>query len=318
MSTTSARTLRLLSLLQSRRHWPGAELADRLGVSVRTLRRDVDRLRELGYPVDAERGVDGGYHMAPGAALPPLVLDDEEAVALTVGLLVAVQSPVAGSAEASARALGKVVNVLPGHLRRRVEAVARSTDPSPWRPRTVVDATVLTVLAQACRDGERVSFGYEAAGGSRTQRRVEPYRLVTLGTAWYLVAFDMTRQDWRTFRLDRITEPAATGARFMPRPQPFDDAAVFVRSRIRQLPRAYQVEARLRAPSDQVRDRVGRWATVEDGGEPETCLLRLSTDSLDWAAFALLTLPAEFEVLAPAELHDHLRGWAERLERAIG
>jgi predicted DNA-binding transcriptional regulator YafY len=316
--TASTRTLRLLSLLQARRHWPGAELARRLDVSVRTLRRDVDRLRELGYPVDAERGVDGGYHMAPGAAMPPLVLDDEEAVALAVGLLAAVQSPIAGSAEASARALGKVVNVLPRRLRRQVEALARSTDRSPWTPPAEVDATALTVLAQACRDGERVAFAYRAAGGHRSERRAEPYRLVTLGTAWYLVAFDMTRQDWRTFRLDRIAEPAATGARFVPRSLPFEDAAAYVRGRIRQLPRHHEVEARLLAPAARVRDRIGRWATVEEAGAPGACTVRLGTDSLDWAAFALLAAGADVEVLGPPELRDHLRGWAERLRRATG
>ncbi len=326
MATTSTRTLRLLSLLQGRRHWSGAELSERLGVSLRTLRRDVDRLRELGYPVDAERGVDGGYHMAPGAALPPLVLDDEEAVALTVGLLAAVQSPVAGSAEASARALGKVVTVLPRHLRRQVEALAGSTDPFPWRAPATIDATALTVLAQACRDAERVNFGYAAADGARTERRVEPYRLVTLRTAWYLVAFDTTRQDWRTFRLDRIAGPHVTGARFAPRPLPFDDAAEFVRERILQLPRPYEVTARVRLAAGQVRDRIGRWAVVEEAGtadgtvadEEAECTVRASTDSLDWAAFALLTLAADFEVLAPPELRDHLRGWAARLGAAAG
>lgn len=318
MATTSARVLRLLSLLQSRRQWSGAELAERLGVSLRTVRRDVDRLRQLGYPVDAERGVDGGYRMAPGAALPPLVLDDEEAVALTIGLLAAVRSPVGGAAEASARALGKVAHVLPRHLRHRVEALARSTDPSPWRPPAVVDANVLVVLAQACRDGERVAFGYTAGDGDRSERRVEPYRLVALAAAWYLVAFDMTRQDWRTFRLDRLRELAATGAHFAPRPQPFDDAAAFVQERIRRLPRPYEIVARLDAPAGQARERLGRWATVEDADEPGTCRVHLSTDSLDWAAFTLLAAGTDFEVVAPPELRAHLRGWTERLGRAIG
>jgi predicted DNA-binding transcriptional regulator YafY len=317
MSTTSTRTLRLLSLLQARRHWPGLELAERLGVSVRTLRRDVDRLRELGYPVDAERGVAGGYHMAPGAALPPLVLDDTEAVALTVGLLFAVQSPVTGSSEASVRALGKVVNVLPRHLRRRVDALARSTDPSPWRPTAVVDATALTVLAQACRDGERVGFQYVAADGTCSARRVEPYRLVTMGSAWYLVAFDMTRQDWRTFRIDRVAEPAPTGARFAARHQPFVDAASFVQARIRQLPRAYGVEARVHAPATTVRHHIGRWATVEEDAEPGWCRVWLSTDSLDWAAVALVTVAADFEVRSPPELREVLAAWAARLARAL-
>lgn len=317
MSTTSVRTLRLLSLLQSRRHWPGTELAGHLGISLRTLRRDIGRLRELGYPVDAEPGLAGGYHMAPGASLPPLVLDDEEAVALTLGLLAAVQSPVDGSADAPAQALGKVINVLPRHLRHRVEALARSTDQFWWRPAAVVDPAALTVLAQACRDGERITFDYASAAGSQSQRRVEPYRLVSLGTAWYLVAFDMTRQDWRTFRIDRMTGAAATGTRFARRQQPFDDAAAFVRGRILQLPRTYEVVVRLHAPAEEMRDRIGRWVTVE-ADEHGSCVGRVSTDSLDWAAFSLLSAGAEFEVVAPSALHDHLRAWAERIGRAVG
>jgi predicted DNA-binding transcriptional regulator YafY len=318
MPTTSARTLRLLSLLQMRRHWGGAELARRLGVSLRTVRRDVDRLRELGYPVDAERGVDGGYRMAPGAALPPLVLDDEEAVALTVGLLAAVQSPVSGSAEASARTLGKVVDVLPRHLRRRVESLARSTDQTTWRPHTVVDAAALTLMAQACRGAERVTFAYASADGQHSERRVEPYRLVTVGSTWYLVAFDMTRQDWRTFRLDRVSDPAVTGARFAPRSQPFDDAAAFVRGRIEQLPKPYEVAARVFSPMPAVQGRIGSWATVEEDPDPGTCRVRISTDSLDWAAFALLTVGCDFEVEGPSELRGHLSEWAARLDRACG
>jgi predicted DNA-binding transcriptional regulator YafY len=182
MTDPSARTLRLLSLLQQRRYWAGRDLADRLGISLRTLRRDVDRLRELGYPVEARRGVDGGYQLAPGAALPPLVLDDEEAVALAVGLQTAAQSAVAGTAESSVRALAKVVQVMPTRLRRRVEALRAVTDPAPWAgPQHLVDPEALTVVAQACRDCERLDFAYTAADATPSDRRVEPHRLVTLG-----------------------------------------------------------------------------------------------------------------------------------------
>ena len=205
MAATAPRTLRLLSLLQQRRQWAGADLATRLGVSVRTLRRDVERLRELGYPVGAARGVDGGYALAPGAALPPLVLDDDEAVALALGLQAAAASAVGGMAESSVRALAKVVQVMPVRLRRRVEALRAATDPAgltgPGGP--VVDPAVLTSLATACRDGERVAFGYTAADGRSGDRSVEPYRLVPLGRRWYLVGYDLDRGDWRTFRLDR-------------------------------------------------------------------------------------------------------------------
>ena len=213
MANTSSRTLRLLSLLQTHRYWPGPELADRLGVSVRTLRRDVDRLRELGYPVEANRGVDGGYQLAAGAALPPLVLDDEEAVALAVGLQAAAQSGVAGVAEASVRALAKVVPVMPPRLRRRVEALRTATVPATWGDSgQAVDPGVLTAVAQACRDAERLECGYTAADGTRTSRLVEPFRLVPLGRRWYLVAYDLHRHDWRSFRLDRLDAPHRTGA----------------------------------------------------------------------------------------------------------
>src|SRR3954452_1012964 len=174
MAVTSTRTLRLLSLLQSRRHWSGADLADRLGVSARTLRRDVDRLRELGYPVEARRGVDGGYTLAPGAALPPLVLDDEEAVALALGLQAAAQGAVAGMAESSVRALAKVVQVMPVRLRRRVDALRQMTVPAGWGAPTgpTVDPGLLPTVALACRDSERLEFTYTAAAGQRTERLV--------------------------------------------------------------------------------------------------------------------------------------------------
>ena len=227
MANTSTRTLRLLSLLQAKRYWPGGELADRLGVSPRTLRRDVDRLRELGYPVEAQRGVDGGYQLAAGAALPPLVVDDEEAVALAVGLQAAAQGPVEGIADSSVRALAKVVQVMPARLRRRVEALAAMTVPAAWDAGTqspagpaALDPGVLTTIALACRDSERIRFGYVAASGAQSTRHVEPHRLVSLGRRWYLVGYDLDRQDWRSFRMDRLSEPSGSGARFRPRELP--------------------------------------------------------------------------------------------------
>ncbi|MBO1420434.1 YafY family protein, partial [Streptomyces sp. FH025] len=195
MANTSTRTLRLLSLLQTHRYWPGEELAERLGVSARTLRRDIDRLRELGYPVEAQRGVDGGYQLAAGAALPPLVIDDEEAVALAVGLQAAAESPVEGVAEGSVRVLAKVVQVMPARLRRRVEALRAMTVPVDWGASAGagVDPDALTVVALACRDAERLHFSYTAASGRSTERHVEPHRLVCLGRRWYLVAYDLDR-----------------------------------------------------------------------------------------------------------------------------
>jgi predicted DNA-binding transcriptional regulator YafY len=316
MANTSSRSLRLLSLLQTHRFWAGAELAERLGVSVRTLRRDVDRLRELGYPVQAQRGVDGGYQLAPGAALPPLVLDDEEAVALAVGLQTAAHAAVAGIAESSVRALTKVVQVMPPRLRRRVEALRAMTVPAAWNGTGPgIDPEILTAVAQACRDTERLEFAYTAAGGERTGRHVEPLRLVSLGRRWYLVAYDLTRHDWRSFRLDRLDGPRSTGARFRPRALPADDAAAFVRAGIGRLPAPYAVEALVHAPATVVRDRLGRWATVEDVDDGR-CLLRMHTDSLDWPAMALGAVAADFEVRSPPELHEHIRDWGDRFGRA--
>ena len=317
MANTSTRTLRLLSLLQAQRYWAGGELADRLEVSARTLRRDIDRLRELGYPVEAHRGVEGGYQLAAGAALPPLVVDDEEAVALAVGLQSAAQGPAEGIAEASVRALAKVVQVMPGRLRRRVEALAAMTVPGTWDggTRPGLDPAVLTTIALACRDTERIRFGYTTAGGEQTARHVEPHRLVSLGRRWYLVGYDLDRQDWRSFRLDRLAGPRGTGARFRPRELPADDAAAFVRARIGTLRAAYQVEAVAEADAGRVRERIGRWSVVEPEG-PGRCRIRMTTDSLDWPMMALGTVGAEFRVVSPPELVDRVRDWGGRFTRA--
>jgi predicted DNA-binding transcriptional regulator YafY len=218
MANTSSRTLRLLSLLQTHRFWPGDELADRLSVSARTLRRDIDRLRELGYPVEARRGIEGGYQLAAGAALPPLVLDDDEAVALAIGLRAAAQGAVAGIEESSVRALAKVSRIMPPHLRRRVDALRAMTQgPAAWSNGPNVDAGILTTVAQACRDEERLRFAYTAQNGERSARHIEPHRLVALGHRWYLVAFDLGRNDWRSFRVDRLDNLRISRASYPPR-----------------------------------------------------------------------------------------------------
>jgi predicted DNA-binding transcriptional regulator YafY len=307
--------LRLLSLLQTHRYWPGEELADRLGISQRTLRRDVDRLRELGYPVRAQRGVDGGYQLAAGAALPPLLLDDEEAVALAIGLRAAAQGAVAGIEESSVRALTKVVQVMPPRLRRRVDALREATVPAVWSTTPTIDAGLLTAVAQACRDEERLRFTYTVQSGERTSRHVEPHRLVSLGRRWYLVAYDLRRDDWRSFRLDRITNPLSTGLRFQPRQLPADDAAAFVRAGIDNVPARHSVEVLIHAPAATVRGAVGQWATIEAVDE-QRCRLKMTVDNLDWPALALGAVGAEFEVLRPSELRDHIREWGARFTRA--
>jgi predicted DNA-binding transcriptional regulator YafY len=338
MANTSSRALRLLSLLQNHRFWPGAELAARLEVSPRTLRRDVGRLRELGYPVTAHPGVDGGYQLAAGAALPPLVLDDDEAVALAVGLRLAAQGvgdtaaddtaagpdPAGGLpgtvAEATARALAKVTQVMPARLRRRVQAVAAMTESASWNPAqaAAINPDVLAGTALACRDAERIRFGYAAAGGARTDRHVEPHRLVALDRRWYLVAYDLTRNDWRSFRLDRVTgPPQPTGTQFRPRTLPAADAAEFVRRSITSAaPRTWPVEAVVAAPAAVVRGRLGRWATVTEDG-PDRCRVEMTArDSLDWPVMALGSTGADFQVLSPPELADRIADWGARFSRA--
>jgi predicted DNA-binding transcriptional regulator YafY len=317
MSSTSSRTLQLLSLLQTHRYWPGAELAQRLEVSVRTLRRDVDRLRELGYPVEGQRGVDGGYQLMAGAALPPLVLDDEEAVALGVGMQAAIQGgTVTGIAESSVRALTKLVQVMPSRLRRQVDAIAAMTVPAAWgNTGPSVDPVALTAIARGCRDSERLEFTYTARGGEQSVRSVEPHRLVLLGQRWYLVAYDLDRYDWRSFRLDRLAEPRGTGVNFASRQLPAADAAEFVRAGIDNMPTPHSIEARIHAPAEVVRSRLGPWGAVEEIDDA-SCSLRMTSDSLDWPALALGATGADFEVVAPPQLVDHLRDWARRFARA--
>jgi predicted DNA-binding transcriptional regulator YafY len=340
MANTSSRTLRLLSLLQNHHYWPGSELAARLAVSPRTLRRDVDRLRSLGYPVEAHRGVDGGYQLAAGAALPPLLMDDEEAVAVAVALqLAAAHSVVAGVPESAVRALAKIAAVMPARLRRRVEALTAMTVPATWGhggPRAAVDPGVLTTLALACRDAERVRFGYSSggpggtvaasaggggaavAGGAGPERHVEPHRLVPLGGRWYLVAYDLDRGDWRTFRLDRMTAaPRPTGARFRPRELPAADAAEFVRVGIDRVHATREVEVLIDAGAGDVMEKIGRWAVIEAVGE-NRCRVRMTSDSLDWPVFALGVVGADFEVVAPPELRALVADWGRRFGRAAG
>jgi predicted DNA-binding transcriptional regulator YafY len=317
MANTSTRTLRLLSLLQTRRYWPGTELAGRLQISVRTLRRDIDRLRELGYPIQAQRGVEGGYQLAAGTALPPLLVDDDEAVALAIGLQAAAQGAVEGIAESSVRALAKLVQVMPGRLRRQVEALSAMTVPATWgnTARTSVDPGILTTIALACRDSERLRFSYTAADGQRTGRHVEPHRLVLLGPRWYLVGYDLTRQDWRSFRLDRLTAPAGTRARFRPRELPAVDAAAFVRAGVDNLTTTYRVEVAVEAPAATIRQRIGRWAEVTEI-DAARCRFRMTADSLDWPTMALGVIGADFQVVSPPELLDRVRDWGRRFNQA--
>ena len=311
---TSARMLRLLSLLQTHRYWPGSELSDRLDVSPRTLRRDIDRLRELGYAVDAVRGVSGGYQLRAGGQLPPLLLEDEEAVAIAVGLRTAAAGAVAGMEETSVQALTKVINLMPPRLRRQLDALRSQTDNLTWGGGPVVDAATLTTLAQACRDDEPLRFTYTAREAEPTERWVEPHRLVSLGRRWYLVAYDRDRQDWRSFRVDRIAGARLFGSRFRPRELPADDAVSFVQSGIRRMPQRYDVRVRLDAPADVVQRAVHHWGTATADGDG--CRLEMSVDDLQWPVMVLAQVGAEFTVESPPELAEEVRRVAACFSRA--
>ncbi|MFF5249801.1 helix-turn-helix transcriptional regulator [Streptosporangium sp. NPDC000095] len=317
MLETSARLLRLLSLLQARKDWPGATLADRLGVSERTVRRDVDRLRELGYPVNATRGTDGGYRLGAGTVMPPLLLDDEEVVAVAVGLRTAAGGTVAGIEETSVRALAKLEQVLPSRLRHRVNALQTYVEPVPAdSPGPVVDPEVLTVLAAACRDGERVRFDYRAHDGSASVRIVEPHRLVAWGRRWYLVAWDVDRQDWRTFRMDRVEPRTPTGPRFPPRDPPEGGAAAYVARGVSAAAWRHRARVVVHAPADVVTERVNPAVGVVEAVDEHTCVLNTGADSLHVIAVYLGMLDLDFEVTEPPELVEHMRALAARYARS--
>jgi predicted DNA-binding transcriptional regulator YafY len=319
MVQTSARLLALLSLLQVRREWTGQELADRLEVDPRTIRRDVEKLRSLGYPVEAARGVAGGYRLGAGGELPPLLLDDSEAVAVAVGLRTAASGSIAGIEETSIRALSKLEQVLPARLRRRVSALGDVTSAfTAEGPR--IDPDVLATLAGACRDRTRLRFSYVARDEKLTRRTVEPAAVVHSGYRWYLAAFDLDRDDWRTFRLDRIKGRVRTGERGRRRTVPGGDPAAYVREQIRgeRVTDGEPVPGRIRvtAPAARVRQRVpARYATVEPDGE-DACIVTTrgawSRNFLFWMA----TLDEPIEVLGPAELIELARALGARLAAA--
>ena len=317
MSGTSSRLLTLLSLLQARRDWPGGELADRLEVSSRTIRRDVERLRELGYPVESLTGPAGGYRLRAGAAMPPLLLDDDEAIAIAVGLRTAARASVTGIEETSVRALVKLEQVLPAHLRRRVRALQSATLTLPAGGPTV-DPQSLTVIATACRDSECLRFGYRGRDGVASRREVEPHSLVNLGRRWYLVAWDRAREDWRTFRVDRLTAPAATGVRFPGRPLPAKDAADYIAKSMSAWKHRYEARVTLHASAEAIRRRFPpHWGPVEPIDE-RSCEYRTGDDDLDWLALRIAMFGVDFDVHEPPELAEHVRAMARRLERAAG
>ncbi|WP_329195980.1 MULTISPECIES: helix-turn-helix transcriptional regulator [unclassified Streptomyces] len=311
MNDTPGRLLTLLSLLQTPREWPGSELADRLGVSARTIRRDIERLRELGYPVEATLGSEGGYRLVAGAAMPPLLLDDEEAVAIAVGLRAGAGHAIEGVEEASVRALAKLEQVLPARLRHRVGALQSATVAVARGDGASVDPRTLTTMAAAVAGPERLRFAYRARDGAESRRLVEPYRLVSTGSRWYLVAYDLERDDWRTFRVDRVSDPFATGARFAPRALPVE-AAEFVRRGLRG-EQTYAVEVTFDAPAEALPGWLrGQVVPVARG-----CRVRFeSGDAPEWLAARLALAGADFTVHTPPALAEAARALAARLTRS--
>ena len=299
MSGATSRVLDLLGLLQTHRQWAGPELARRLGVTERTLRRDVDRLRELGYRVDATRGLAGGYRLAAGSQLPPLLLNDDEAVAVAVGLRLAATQGLVDGEQTTLSALAKFEQLLPTVLRRRVNALGEHLRPTHPRSGGVTPA-LLGELALACRDAERVRFRYRAADGAETDRLAEPLSVVALRHAWYLVCWDVDRTDWRTFRVDRIGRLHGTGLRFTPRPLPAGDPVAFVEASLRTLSRTVTAELIVDLPPAALADRLGSWSRgAEDLGDGRTRL------PIDGEAVESLLM---FLVWIPADVGYEIRG----------
>jgi predicted DNA-binding transcriptional regulator YafY len=316
MLETSARLLRLLSLLQLPRDWTGVELAERLGVSGRTVRTDVQRLRSLGYPVAATRGNVGGYRLGAGAALPPLLLDDDEAVAITVGLRTATGGAVAGIEEASLRALAKLEQVLPTRLRRRVSTLQTYTVPVPSdEAGPSVDTSILTTLSAVCRDRERLRFDYDDHAGAASVRDVEPYRLVNWGRRWYLFAWDVERDDWRTFRVDRMRPRIPTGPRFAPRDLP-DDVAAYVSSRVSAAAWRYRARVTVHASAEVVAERISPAVGTVERVDERTCVLHTGADTVETLGVYLGMIDADFDVTGPPELVAHLERLARRYARS--
>ena len=317
MAETSGRLLKLLSLLQTPREWPGPELAQRLEVSTRTIRNDVDRLRNLGYPVEATRGSVGGYRLSAGAAMPPLLLEDDEAVAIAVSLRTSAGGGVEGIEETSLRALTKLQQVLPQRLAHRVDALQSYTvRATPWSSSGQIDAAVLGELAAAARDHEIVRFAYSDRAGAATERRVEPYRLVNIGRRWYLVAFDVIRDDWRMFRLDRMTEQRSVGHRFRDRPLPAEDLAAWAAGKTRSSS-PFHATVIAHASAAEIGAGMGAWAEGSiEALSDDRCRVTFGSRSADDLANWLTFMRCDFEIVDSPELSAAVATLAGRFARA--
>jgi len=311
MSDSAGRLLRLLGLLQRRMAWSGADLAERLGVDARTLRRDVDRLRMLGYHIRGTPGAGGGYRLGGGTDVPPLLFEDDEAMAVAVVLGVSATAAVPGIERGSLAALAKLDRLLPPRLRAQLTALRAATVPLVSRTE-VVSTECLIQLAQACDNHQRVTFSYDAQDGRRSARRVEPHRLVATDRRWYLVAHDLERDDWRTFRVDRISELEVTGHMFVPRP--LADPARMVAEGITTARYTHQAVVSVHAPFEDVVQLISPYTAVLEREDGHT-RVQLGFDELDWVTGYLIGLGPEFEVIEPVELRRYVSAVGERLNR---
>ncbi|NYH77270.1 putative DNA-binding transcriptional regulator YafY [Actinopolyspora biskrensis] len=316
--STIARVLRLLSLLQTRRFWAGSELADRLGISERTLRRDIDQLRELGYHVTAERGYDGGYSLEAGGNLPPLLLDDDELVVLAVGLRAVAARAAEHTTETSLSALAKLEQLLPARLRRRVSALQSHTMPAVSESSSSATPEMIARLALSSRDGERVRFGYTDATGTRTACSVEPHCLISTEQGWYLVAWDPHGESWGAFQINRIDSFVATGTRFGPHELDVQRATEIANAAAARFARGHVGLLRLHASVEELYAQVGAWAQDARAESETTTLLPISADHLPDLVFGIAWMPDdyEFEIVEPPELAAFARSLGARLLRA--
>ena len=307
----AARLLRLLGLLQRRALWSGSELAERLEVDARTVRRDVDRLRLLGYQVEGTPGASGGYRLGGGTDVPPLLFEDDEAMAVAVVLGVSATTAVPGIERGVLTALAKLDRLLPPRLRAQLASLRAATVPLV-SPTEVVSTECLIMLAQACDNHQRATFVYETQDGRRSERRVEPHRLVATARRWYLVAFDLERDDWRTFRVDRVSSLKVSGHIFVPRP--LADPARMVAEGITAAPYRHKAVVAVRAASEDLARIVDPYVGVLEGEGAQT-KLEIGFDDLDWVAGYLVGLGLEFEVIEPGELRKHMSTLGTRLRR---
>jgi len=312
---SSARLLRLLGLLQTPGDWTGTDLAQRLEVDVRTVRRDIQKLRDLGYPVHTIPGA-AGYRLGAGTKLPPLLLDDEEAVAVAIGLRTAAGGSITGIEETSLRALAKLEQVLPSRVRHRVHMLHSVTVTVPVTSPTV-DPDVLTAVAAACRRRERLRFDYRNHDGTDSIRDTEPHRLIHTGRRWYLVGWDTDRRDWRTYRADRIHPRIPTGPRFTPRPAPDIDLAGYVGHGISTAPYRHRARITLYTPAQTAAERIPPTVGVIEAIDPHTCLLHTGSNTLDEIAIYVALFGFRFQIHEPPELIAHIRDLATRLTDAL-